>query len=55
MAKEQKPQEVYWEVFQNGNRVAFGPKETMPTIQECKLLRAGDCKILVEGKVYMGK
>lgn len=56
MAKDTKAESpVYWEVFQNGNRVSYGPKETMPSPQEIKLLRAGDCKILVEGKAYPGK
>lgn len=55
MAKDTKPQEVYWEVFQYGNRVAYGPSDTMPSSQDVKLLRAGDCKLLVEGKVYPGK
>lgn len=55
MAKDMKSQEVYWEVFQNGNRVAYGSSETTPSPLEAKLLRAGDCKIFVKGKVYTGK
>ena len=42
----------YWEVRREGVPLAYGPKATMPTTEERKMLRAGVLKIYVEGKLY---
>ena len=42
----------YWEVKRGSERIAYGPKNTMPNTAERKSMRSGDLKIYVEGKLY---
>ena len=42
----------YWENRRNGEVIAYGPKETMPTAEERKGMRSAGLKIYVEGKLY---
>ena len=53
--KKEKPQaevKPYWENRRNGEVIAFGPKETMPTAAEQKDMRLGGLRVYVEGKLY---
>ena len=42
----------YWEVRRDGEPLAYGPKATMLTAEERKIMRAAGLKIYVEGKIY---
>lgn len=42
----------YWEVRRDGEPLAYGPKATMLTAEERKIMRAAGLKIYVEGKLY---
>lgn len=43
---------VYWEVFKDGERFAYGPKETMPDPGQRKELKAGGYQLKVGGKIF---
>ena len=42
----------YWEARRDGVVIGHGPKSTMPSAEDRKMLRAGGLKIYVEGKLY---
>lgn len=42
----------YWQVRRDGVPLASGPKSTMPDANQRKSMRAGGCKIYVEGKLF---
>jgi hypothetical protein len=42
----------YWENRRNGEVIAYGPKETMPTVSEQKSMRDGGLKTYVQGKLF---
>ena len=42
----------YWEVRRGPDRLAHGPKSTMPDANQRKSLREGGYKIYVEGKLF---
>lgn len=42
----------YWEVKRDGQVLAHGPEETMPTSAMCKDMKLGGLKVYVLGKVY---
>lgn len=48
----QKNNSGYWENRRNGEVIAYGPKETMPTVEEQKDMRLGGLKLYVNGKIY---
>ena len=50
--KHKEDSAPYWEAKRDGERIAHGPKETMPSADERKRLRSGGLKIYVEGKLF---
>lgn len=48
----QKTEVVYWEVYKEGSRFAYGPKDTMPDMEQRKSMKSAGYKLLVEGKAY---
>lgn len=56
MSKQTKKSEheakPYWENRRDGEVIAYGPKETMPTAAERKDMRLGGLKLYVNGKIY---
>ena len=50
--KKNQSEEPHWEVRRSGEVIAYGSKETMPTVAEQKDMRLGGLKLYVNGKVY---
>ena len=50
--KSEEGSAPYWEARRDGERIAHGPKKTMPSAEERKLIRLGGMKLYVEGKLY---
>lgn len=44
--------DIYWEVKKDGNRVAYGPKETLPPKSQRQAMRRDGYRIYVDGKIY---
>jgi hypothetical protein len=49
---EQEQDKPYWENRRDGEVIAYGSKETMPTAAERKDMRLGGLKLYVNGKIY---
>jgi hypothetical protein len=48
----QKNNSGYWENRRNGEVIAYGPKETIPTAEEQKDMLLGGLKLYVNCKIY---
>jgi hypothetical protein len=47
-----KDESDYWQCRRGKEVVAHGPKKTFPSKEERIMIRAGDLKIYVEGKLH---
>ena len=52
MAQTKPELPIYWEVFRDGERIAYGPEPTMPDVAERRIYRGSGFVIKVKGKVF---
>lgn len=52
MAKDKPDQPIHWEIFRDGERIAYGPEATMPDAAERRMLRGAGHTIKIKGKPF---